>query len=97
MTRSTKRSTDRSASERVFSNHVPKTGSELKAMMHRPQSEADPNIKVRRSSVLSLRTWATYRQAEQRRELQEPQASYAEAFWNGYITALDEVLSMEHS
>tara|TARA_B100000925_G_scaffold282100_1_gene254604 strand:- start:2494 stop:2775 length:282 start_codon:yes stop_codon:yes gene_type:complete len=90
-------SIDRSASERVFSNQsYKKTGEELKALIHR-QNEVDPYIRVRKSSVKSLRSWATHRQAEQRRELNEPQASYAEAFWNGYITALDEVLEMEKS
>jgi hypothetical protein len=88
-------SIDRSASERIFSNQsYEKTGEELKALIHR-QNEVDPYIKVRKSSIKRLRNWATQRQAEQRRELREPQASYAEVSWNGYILALDHVFEME--
>ena len=90
-------SIDRASSERVFSNHLyEKTGAELKALIHK-QNEVDPHLRVRKSNITSLRRWATHRQAEQRRELREPQASYAEAFWNGYITALDEVLEMDRT
>ena len=90
-------SIDRSASERIFSNqNYLRTGEELKALIHR-QNEVDPYLRVRKSSIKSLRSWATHRQAEQQRELREPQASYAAAFWNGYVTAIDEILEMENS
>ena len=61
MTRSTNRSTDRSAMERVFTNHFPKTGAELKALMKEP---ADPALTVPRSGVIGLRRWAVERRSE---------------------------------
>ena len=90
-------SINRASSERVFSNNLyEKTGAELKALMHR-QNEIDPYIKVRKSSVKSLMSWAKTRQREQRLEYREPQASFADAFWNGYNTALNEVLEMDQN
>ena len=88
-------SIDRSVSERVFSNQIyQRTGAELKAMLHR-QDEVDPYIKVRKSSIKNLAKWAARRQVDQRLEYREPQSSFAEAFWNGYLQALNEVLLME--
>lgn len=89
---------DRSASERVFTNQwSSKTASELKALMHKPQAEVDPYIRVRRSSIVSLKSWAQHRKLDQQNELSEPQASFAAASWDGFMRAIDEVLEMEAS
>ena len=85
MTRSTKRSTNRSAMERVFTNQIPKTGAELKALMKEP---ADPALTVPRSGVIGLRRWAVQRRSEDIHEYE---------FWCGYITAIDEILAREAS
>lgn len=89
---------NRSASERVFSNRCNfKTGAELKKLMHMPESEADPPVNVRRNSLVSLRNWAEQRKFESKYELQEPQASYEESRWCGFIAAIDEIFQMEVS
>ena len=98
MTRSTNRSTkglsDRSASERVFTNHSSiKTGKELKQLMHKP----DPLIEVRRSSIVSLKSWAEARHHEDWCSMQGRDADLKNYFWLGYIRAICDILEMEES
>jgi hypothetical protein len=98
MTRSTNRSTkgltDRSASERVFTNHCSiKTGKELKQLMHQP----DPLIDVRRSSIVSLKSWAEARQHEDWCSMEGRDADLKNYFWLGYIRAICDILEMEAS
>lgn len=90
--------TDRSASERVFTNQTNiKTGAELKKLMHTPESESDPLVNVRRNSLVSLKNWAEHRKFESKFEFDEPQASYEESKWSGFIQAIDEIFEMELS
>jgi len=98
MTRSTNRLTDRSASERMFTNHCSiKTGAELKQLMHRPQAEVDPYIRVRKSSIVSLKSWAEHRQHEDWHALEGADAEFKNAFWLGFIRSINEILDMEAS
>ena len=66
--------------ERIFTNQVPRTGAELKALMH---EQSDPLLTVPRSGVNGLRRWAVQRMAEDMHEYE---------FWSGYIKAIDEIL-----
>ena len=94
MTRSTKGFTDRSASERVFTNHCSsKTGKELKQLMNKP----DPLIDVRRSSIVSLKNWAEGRHYEDWCSMKGRDADLKSYFWLGYIRAICDILEMEAS